>query len=170
MREQTVPSFYYMSQSNALSHLEGIIRNAFDEGLCGDYYLVEIETSPNKRIAVYIDGDEGVSLDNCTRISRTLESLLDADPSLGDEYVLEVSSPGVSRPLKFLRQYAKHTGRTLQVTLTDGSKIEGKLTHTGATTITLDVKSQAKQKTENLKEIPFNEIKEAYVTVSFGKK
>lgn len=170
MREQLVPSFYYMSQTLGLHHLEPLIRKAFEEGRCGEYYMVDLEVSPSKKIVVYIDGDEGVSLEACTQISRVLESLLDEEPSLGGVYELEVSSPGVSRPLKFPRQYLKHVGRTLRIELTDGTKIEGQLINTGHESISVEIKSPDKKVKPELHEIPYDQIKEAYVTVQFGKK
>jgi ribosome maturation factor RimP len=157
-----------MSQSAALNHLESVIRTAFEEGRCGDFFMVDLNVSPKKRIVVYVDGDEGVSLESCTRISRALESILDEDPVLEGVYELEVSSPGVSRPLKFPRQYLKHKGRTLNITLADGTKLEGQLTATGPESITVETKGQVKN-TKDIREIPFEDIKEAYVVVSFGK-
>lgn len=158
-----------MSQTSALNHLEPLIRSVFEEGRCGEYYLVDMEISPSKHIAVYVDGDEGVSLDACTQISRILESILDEDTSLGGIYELEVSSPGVHRPLRFPRQYLKHTGRTLKIEMNSGKVIEGVLTNTSHDTITVDVKPADKKSKPESKEIPFEEIKEAYVTIQFGR-
>ena len=119
---------------------------------------------------MFIDGDEGVSLDTCTQISRILESILDAEPTLGGIYELEVSSPGVSRPLKFLRQYLKHVGRTLKIKLVSYEQIEAVLTSIGTDSIQVEIKPQDKKSLPEAREIPFEEIKEAYVTVQFGKK
>jgi ribosome maturation factor RimP len=156
-----------MAQTSAYRHLETTIRTAFDDGRCGEFFLVDLEVSPNRHITAYIDGDEGVSLEACTRISRVLESILDQEPTLGGIYELEVSSPGVSRPLKFPRQYIKHTGRTLKVELQDGSKVEGRLVNTSPDGISLEIKpADRKAKTEN-KDILYSDIKEAFVTVSW---
>src|SRR5687768_2288781 len=143
-----------MSQSSALHHFEPLIRSLFEEGRCGEYYLVDLEISPANRIVVYIDGDEGVSLDACTQISRVLESVLDKEPTLGGVYELEVSSPGVSRPLRFPRQYLKHVGRTLRIELTDGKKIEGQLINTGHESISLEIKPVDKKSKPEMREIP----------------
>lgn len=159
-----------MSQTSALHHLEPLIRSIFEEGRCGEYYMVDLEIFPNRRIVVYIDGDEGVSLDTCTQISRILESVLDTDPILGGVYELEVSSPGVSRPLRFPRQYLKHVGRTLKVNLTDESIVEGKLINTGHDTISMEIKPADKKGPSQVQEIPFEQIREAYVIIQFGKK
>jgi ribosome maturation factor RimP len=131
---------------------------------------VDLEISPSKKIAVFIDGDEGVSLDACTQISRVLESVLDEEPTLGGVYELEVSSPGVSRPLRFPRQYLKHMGRTLRLEMTGGAKVEGLLENTSRDSISLEIKSPEKKCVPESREIPFVLIKEAYVTVQFGKK
>lgn len=165
-----VPSFYYMAQTKGAQHLESLIHSVFDEGRCGEYYLVDLEISPSNHISVFVDGDEGVSLEACTQISRVLESVLDEEPTLGGIYQLEVSSPGVSRPLKFLRQYLKHVGRTLKVKLTGGAIIEGKLMATGPDSITLEVKPKEKKAKAESKEIPFEDIQEAFVIIVFGKR
>lgn len=159
-----------MSQTSSLNHLESLIRQAFEEGRCGEYYLVDLEMSPSRRIVVYIDGDEGVSLDACTQISRVLESVLDEEPALGGIYELEVSSPGVSRPLKFPRQYLKHIGRTLKITLVDGTTAEGQLVNTGHESIVIETRSKERGARPESKEIPFDQIREAYVIVHFGKQ
>ncbi len=159
-----------MSQNTTAQHLESLIRSAFEEGRCGEYYIVDLVVAPNHHIGVFIDGDEGVSLDTCTQISRILESILDAEPTLGGIYELEVSSPGVSRPLKFLRQYLKHVGRTLKIKLITYEQIEAVLTSIGTDSIQVEIKPQDKKSLPEAREIPFEEIKEAYVTVQFGKK
>ena len=159
-----------MSQNTAAQHLESLIRSAFEEGRCGEYYIVDLVVAPNHHIGVFIDGDEGVSLDTCTQISRILESILDAEPTLGGIYELEVSSPGVSRPLKFLRQYLKHVGRTLKIKLITYEQIEAVLKSIGTDSIQVEIKPQDRKSLPEAREIPFEEIKEAYVTVQFGKK
>lgn len=169
-REQKFPLFIaIMSTSAAAHHLESLIRSAFDEGRCGEYYIVDLVISPNHHIGVFIDGDEGVSLETCTQISRILESILDPDPALGGIYELEVSSPGVSRPLKFLRQYLKHTGRTLRISMREGQDIEGVLLGTGHASVQIEIKPQDKKSKPEVRDISFDDIREAYVTVQFGK-
>jgi len=158
-----------MSQSTAADHLESIIRSAFEEGRCGEYYIVDLVVSPTNHIGVFIDGDEGVSLDACAQISRILEAVLDEEPALGGIYELEVSSPGVTRPLKFLRQYLKHVGRTLRIKLVSTEQFEGVLLSIGSSVITVDIKPKDKKGEAEVKEIPFERIKEAFVTVQMGK-
>ena len=94
------------------------LEDIFAESDFEQVFLVELKVSPESgRIAVFIDADEGVDFDLCRRISRRLEEQLDESLLLGERYTLEVSSPGVSRPLKVLRQFKKHVGRKLKVKL-----------------------------------------------------
>ena len=165
-----VPSFYCMSQNAAAHHLESMIRSAFEEGRCGEYYIVDLVVSPSNHIGVFIDGDEGVSLDTCTQISRILESVLDEEPTLGGIYELEVSSPGVSRPLRFPRQYLKHIGRTLRIKLISLEEMEAELLSSDHDTMKVEVKPKDKKSPTEVREVAFGDVKEAYVTVQFSKK
>jgi ribosome maturation factor RimP len=92
-----------------------------------DCYTVEIEMKPGNKLNVFIDADSGIDFEKCRRLSRYLESFIDANGWLGEKYTLEVSSPGLNRPLKFLRQYQKNIGRTLAVTLNDKTQHAGVL-------------------------------------------
>ena len=162
--------------------LEELVRRKFEEPDWTDCFLIELTISPLKAVEVIIDADEGVNFDQCRRLSRIIENWLDGvdeeNPQgtgtgiLGDDYTLEVSSPGLSRPLKFARQYPKNVGRTLEVLDTEGSKIEGVLTAVDAEKITLeweDIRKEGKKKIKEMvtKELPFSKIKRAMVMVKF---
>lgn len=158
-----------MPQADVKHKLEDLIRSAFDEGRCGGHFLVDLEISPSGQVSAFVDGDEGLSLDDCVRISRTLQAILDADPDVAEHYALEVSSPGVSRPLKLLRQYPKHIGRTLRLELADGRKLEGVLTAVGPDSLTLDIPGKNKKAPAERLEIPFDTVTGALVVVKFGR-
>lgn len=162
--------------------LEELVRRKFEEEDWTDCFLIELTISPLKAVEVIIDADEGVNFDQCKRLSRFIENWLDGvdedNPEgtgkgiLGDDYTLEVSSPGLSRPLKFARQYPKNVGRTLEVLDTEGSKIEGVLTAVDTEKITLeweDIRKEGKKKIKEMvtKELPFSKIKRAMVMVKF---
>lgn len=127
----------------------------------------------NKRLQVFIDSDEGITFDTCRRISRYLEEHIDAQGWLGEKYVLEVSSPGVDRPLIMQRQYPKNIGRKLEVKLQDEEKArKGILRLVDADKIVLEeektVKNGKKKKKEKVEvEIPFAQIEQAKVKISF---
>ena len=93
-----------------------------------DCFLVETKLGAGKLLEVFVDSDGPMDFKRCQRISRFLEADLDEHKWLGEEYTLEVSSPGIGRPLKFARQYVKNIGRTVEITLLDGSVETGVLT------------------------------------------
>ena len=136
-------------------------------------FLIETKMGANKRLQVFIDSDEGITFDTCRRISRYLEEHIDAQGWLGEKYVLEVSSPGVDRPLIMQRQYPKNIGRKLEVKLQDEEKArKGILRLVDADKIVLEeektVKNGKKKKKEKVEvEIPFAQIEQAKVKISF---
>lgn len=77
---------------------------------------VELKTGGGTEVWVYLDGeDRGVNLDECAEISKELGFLIDAHEILGDKYKLNVSSPGLSRPLTDTRQYTRNKDRTVKL-------------------------------------------------------
>jgi ribosome maturation factor RimP len=132
-----------------------------------DYYLVDVVVSDSKirkKITVYIDSDEGISIDECGEVSRKLGAEL--EEIIDVAFVLEVSSPGADSPLKFERQYTKNIGRTLKVTLEDLSEIKGTLTQVSEGKITIEPEAKKKIKPEAVTFLIEN-IKEAKVVISF---
>ncbi len=90
--------------------------------------------------AAVVDSDRGVSLDDAATISRKLSAALDAAPVMGDfPYTLEVSSPGVDRPLTDPRHWRRAVGRLVQVTAADAGPISGRVLAADADGVTLDV-------------------------------
>ena len=88
-------------------------------------FLIDLKFLPANKIVVVVDGDDGVPLKECVRISRHVEHNLDREV---EDFSLEVTSPGATEPLVNKRQYRKHLGRTLKVA-TETAKFEGVLTH-----------------------------------------
>jgi ribosome maturation factor RimP len=136
-------------------------------------FLVDVIIRPGNRITVYVDSMKGVTLDECMAISRFLESRLDRNV---EDFELEVSSPGLDRPLKLPVQYEKNTGRQLDVLKTDGIKITGKLVQIQPGIVRLetevmvkDSKTGKKQKEVKLLDVKLEEIKSAKVVISLKK-
>ena len=94
----------------------------------GSYFLVDVRIKPTNNVKVYIDGDQGISIEKCVQYNRALYKKLEESGLFptGD-FSLEVSSPGLDEPLKLLRQYKKNIGRRVELVLQDGSKKEGRL-------------------------------------------
>jgi ribosome maturation factor RimP len=138
-----------------------------------DCFTVDIEYRANSnRLHVFIDSDSAMTFEKCHRISRYLESFIDTNNWMGEKYVLEVSSPGVNRPLKFTRQYIKNIGREVEVTFLDKTTEEGTLIKADETKIVLtkevvekDGKKKIKKQVEI--EIPYTNIHKAIVQLVF---
>jgi ribosome maturation factor RimP len=143
-----------------------------DDEAFADCFTVEIELKPGQKLYVFADSDSGMNFEKCQKISRYLESHLDANGWLGDKYLLEVSSPGIGRPLKFLRQYHTNIGRTVEVTLKNKSRQTGLLKSADETQIILVQKikvQEGNKKKEVEKElaIPFEQIEKTCVKLLF---
>jgi ribosome maturation factor RimP len=92
------------------------------------YFLVDVRIKPTNNVKVFIDGDQGISIEKCVQVNRALyKKLEEAALFPGGDFSLEVSSPGLDEPLKLHRQYKKNIGRQVEVLLQDGAKVEGKL-------------------------------------------
>ena len=106
--------------------VEGILQPMLAEE--PGYFLVDIRIKPTNNIKVFIDGDQGISIEKCVRYNRALYKRLEEMALFPDgDFSLEVSSPGLDEPLKLLRQYKKNVGRLVELVLQDGSKTEGRL-------------------------------------------
>jgi ribosome maturation factor RimP len=139
----------------------------------GPHFVVSMLLSKSgNKLNILIDGDEGVGIDDCTRISRKLSSLIDENEAMLDgPLVLEVSSPGADQPLVMARQYPKHIGRELRISLHEGIQIEGELIESSEQDIVIkEEKGKGKKKEITEHRILFDEIKEARVKLSFKKK
>ena len=90
------------------------------------FFVVDIKVSLSKlnsKVTILLDSDEGIKIDECRAISRQLGEELDV--IMPEKYTLEVSSPGVDVLLKSERMYRKNIGRSLKVTMKDGTEITG---------------------------------------------
>jgi len=108
---------------------------------------VEIFRAGKRRVLrIYIGKRDGVNVDDCARVSRDLGTLLDADNVMQDEnYILEVSSPGLDRPFKTVKDYRRNLGQFVRVSTREpvaglGNKrlVVGKLADVGEASITVD--------------------------------
>ena len=101
------------------------IRKFIEEGIEGtDVFIVELNVSEQNRIHVVADSDSGLSIDKCVAVSRSIEGRLDREV---EDFELQVTSPGLTNPLKVTRQYKKNVGRGLKVKTLEDKSLEGKL-------------------------------------------
>lgn len=106
------------------------IRTQLEPIIQEPYYLVELEVKKTRqgiKISVFLDTDTGITIDECATISPIIAEKLDQLPLLQDGYTLEVSSPGVDRPLTNTRQILKNIGRRARIVLTDGKNLTARI-------------------------------------------
>ena len=106
-----------------------------------DLEAVRVSAAGRRRLLrVVVDSDQGVSLDDAATISRQLSAALDSTPAMGDfPYTLEVSSPGVDRPLTDPRHWRRSAGRLVQVTAADAGTVTGRVVAADLDGVTLDI-------------------------------
>ena len=159
-RGQQSPLFIHgiVEEERKIKDLAERAVNNFD-----DLFLVDVKVkgnTGNQKVLIFIDGDNGISIDQCGKISREIGAEIEEEDFMVGKYTLEVSSPGLDFPITLFRQYVKNVGRNLEVELKDGDMVEGELTEVKEDAIVL------KQKAEG-KSLNFEEIKQSKVKVSF---
>lgn len=137
-----------------------------------DAFVVSISVRPGNTIEVLLDKDSGLNVEDCKKVSRHIESSLDREK---EDFSLEVSSPGVGKPLLVHRQYLKNIGRTVKVKTEDGGKYEGELSEVSDEGIVVKFEEKevlpGKKKKEWVEKnitLTFNNIKETKVVIRFN--
>lgn len=117
-----------------------VIKDLVDEALAlnESLYLIELSISVNDKIKVVVDGDNGVPLSECIRISRNIDANLDRE---SEDFSLEVTTPDIAHPLKVKRQYIKNLNRILKVK-TETEEFEGTLSDADDEKIVLQWKAR----------------------------
>lgn len=148
------------------------VAQLLEEGLKAkpSLFLIDLTITDSQKIIVTLDGDNGVTLQDCIDISRAIEHNLDREET---DFSLEVASAGVSAPLKLMRQYKKNIGRTLKMKTTTGP-VEATLTSVNDDGIVVSWTAREPKKTgkgketvEKNLELLFSDIQEAIVTITF---
>ena len=124
-------------------------------------YVVECDIMSH-RVDVYMDADGGLNLEDCAKMNRRLHERLEEKGIDTGQFMIDVSSPGIDRPLTILRDYKKNVGRKLEIQDTQGKTISGLLVFVDAEHIILKNGKGAKAKNES---INFNQIAEAKTTI-----
>jgi len=133
------------------------------------YFLVEIRIKPTNNVKLFLDGDQGVTIEKCISWNRALYKKMEEDNLFPNgDFSLEVSSPGVDEPLKLFRQYKKNIGRTVEVILKDGAKVAGKMLEVSDTAITVEeTKGKNKKKEVIQHQFLFDQIKSTTIQTVF---
>lgn len=162
------PLFNFSILDSSLKKIEEIIEGCLSHDEMADCFLVDLVLSGSK-LQVFVDTDEGINFKQCQKLSRQIESILDESLLLGEKYTLEVSSPGISRPLKFLRQYPRNIGREIEITMLDASIIKGTLKNVEDDLLTVESPGEKKKETI-INEIRFDAVNSSKISISFGKQ
>jgi len=133
------------------------------------YFLVEIRIKPTNNVKLFLDGDQGVTIEKCISWNRALYKKIEEENLFPDgDFSLEVSSPGVDEPLKLFRQYKKNIGRTVEVILKDGIKVAGKLIEVSEQAISVEETKGKNKKKEVLQHsFLFDQIKSTKIQTVF---
>ena len=129
-----------------------------------DLETVEVTPAGRRRLVrVAVDKDGGISLDDVATVSRAVSDALDTSDVMGAQpYVLEVSSPGVDRPLTEPRHWRRSVGRLVKVDLVSGSSVTGRVEAADAEGVDLDVAGHDRR-------LAFAEVRLAKVEVEFNR-
>jgi ribosome maturation factor RimP len=134
-------------------------------------FLVDASVNNANKISVKVDKPEGITIEECVNISRAIESGLDRET---EDFELEVSSPGLTEPLKVMEQYRKNCGRQVDVVKCDGQKMNGLLQHVNDDGIMLEVKTKIREAGQKRPKtvmqtvtLNFSDIKTIKVTITF---
>lgn len=133
------------------------------------YFVVNVKIKPTNNVKVYLDGDNGITIEKCIQFNRKMATIIEETGILpSDNFSLEVSSPGIDTPLLLHRQYVKNKGRLLEVTFAEELSVIGKLVDVTDDNILLEVTTgKGKKAVTEQKEIPLTQIKKAVVQIQF---
>ena len=166
MRGLNVPSFYKNMTFKEKVH-KLLAEALLDKPTL---FLIDLTITDAFKVIVSLDDDKGVALQDCIDVSRAIEANLDREEQ---DFSLEVASVGVGSPLKLVRQYKKNVGRTL-IVKTVNENLEAELVEANDDFVILSWEAREPKKIGKGKEtvqktlqLPYGDIKEAIVTVTF---
>ncbi|MBL0047433.1 MAG: ribosome assembly cofactor RimP [Bacteroidetes bacterium] len=146
------------------------IRDLVKEKIEGtNLFLVDVTVKPGNKIVILIDGINGLSVDECVKVSRHVEFSLDRE---AEDFELLVSSPGADSPFKVREQYKKYEGRMVEVITNEGKICNGKLYSSDEEGLEIEMivpvkGANKKVKATEKQKFNYNQIKQTKATISF---
>jgi ribosome maturation factor RimP len=152
---------------HTVAHIDFLVKGLIAED--PSLFIVDIRVKPTNNIKVYIDGDQGISIERLVKFNRALYKQLEDEAMFPNgDFSLELSSPGLDEPLKLHRQYLKNIGRFIEVLDSGGKKTEGKLISANEQEIIVEEEKGKGKKKETLTHtIPVQSIKSTKVQIKF---
>ena len=139
MRGTKIPLVLYVKSMISKDLVRDIVLSSIAETAI---FVVDVKVDNAGRIFVEVDKPEGITIEECVKISRAIESGLNRE---AEDFELEVSSPGLTEPFKVMEQYLKNCGRQVDVVKRDGQKLGGLLQHADEEGIVLETKAKVKE-------------------------
>jgi ribosome maturation factor RimP len=156
-----------MAIENQIQQIEQLVDQMLAE--YPEYFRTSIKIKPTNNVKVFIDGDQGITIERCVKFNRQLYKMIEETGMYPEgEFSLEVSSPGLTEPFVTHRQYLKNVGRDVEVLFADGTKKEGKLLQVAEADIILEhTEGKGKKAVTQQLVIPFENIKTTTVQIKF---
>ncbi len=156
-----------MAIENQIQQIEQMVDQMLAEH--PEYFRTNVKIKPTNNVKVFLDGDNGITIERCVKFNRQLYKLIEETGMYPEgEFSLEVSSPGVTEPLTTHRQYLKNAGRDVEVLFVDGTKKEGKLLQVTESDIIVEhTEGKGKKAVTQQLVIPFENIKSTIVQLKF---
>ena len=146
---------------------KNVVKRLVDDWLEGkDYFLTDLTITPDDRIVVEIDHEEGVWIEDCVELSRHIEQGLDRE---AEDFELEVGSAGIGQPFKVLRQYEIHQGERVEVLTNDGQKFVGTLTDVTPTSFKILYQEKARVEGKKRPQLVDRDVTLSYDDVKWTK-
>ena len=139
MRGTKIPLVLYVKNMISKKIVRDIVLSVIHETAI---FVVDVKVDGANKISVEVDKPEGITIEECVKISRAIESGLNRET---EDYELEVSSPGLTEPFKVMEQYLKNYGRQVDVVKRDGQKLSGLLQHADEEEIVLETKTKIRE-------------------------
>ena len=152
------PLFYYLMDQK-------LLHSAIDEALANnEAYFVDLIITEGNKIMLFVDADEGIKVHQLKLINRQVEGAFDRDL---EDFDLTVSSPGLERPLKVHRQFVNNIGRWVNVKLSEGENVIGKLISVTEEELKLSILGAKKKDPITERTLTFDEIIETKIEIRF---
>jgi ribosome maturation factor RimP len=167
-----VPTFYFgfktMQRDPIAERIDKIAAEAAIENGVEFVHSEIVGSKRNKTVRIYIDKPDGVTLEDCSTVSRSMEAVIDADDFIPSPYVLEISSPGLERPLFSIQDFEKFAGKKAKVKTTDA--IDGQANFNGRISAVEGLDVVFDDKTNGTVRIPFDKIAKANLKVDLAEE
>jgi ribosome maturation factor RimP len=167
-----VPTFYFgfktMQQDSIAKRIDKIAADAAKENGVEFVHSEIVGSRRNAVVRIYIDKPEGVTIEDCSTVSRAVEAVMDAEDFMPSAYVLEISSPGLERPLFSIRDFERFVGKKAKLKtlepINGQANFNGRIAEVEASQIVFE------DKTNGIVRIPFDRVEKANLKVDLSEE